>query len=208
MAYEAPTLDTSSRQKLAQTIQALTDAGLSMDEIMSYFNSAQTAGRQSLQDYYNVAGTNIGLQFEPQMEQARDFLGANPILADSGYSNRLNRQLQTDLYSRIAGDFGQRAAEESGRNTELLRSLYGRRAALRSGLTTQGYGNVQKKQKTGEKILAAGAQIGGAALGGYLGKPSQAAQGTPQSSQLTYNPYLSPNQYPSYMRRNTLNRDF
>jgi hypothetical protein len=170
VAYEAPTLDTSNRAKLAQTIQSLADAGLSDSDILNYFNQAQGLGRQSLQDYFNVAGTNIAHQFSPQFEQARNTLGSNPLLADSGYANRLNRQLLGDLYSRMAGDYGQRASDQSGANLGFYRDLVGQRAGLRSNLAQQAYGAIQK---TGIGALVggpAGAAAGGS-IGGSLGGP-------------------------------------
>jgi hypothetical protein len=166
VAYEAPTLDTSNRAKLAQTIQSLADAGLSDSDIMNYFNKAQGLGRQSLQDYYNVAGTNIAQQFSPQFEQARNTLGANPLLADSGYANRLNRQLLGDLYSRMAGDYGQRASDQSAGNIDFYKNLIGQRAQLRGNLTQTAYQGIKKKVNPWGPI--AGQAIGTAA-GAILG---------------------------------------
>jgi hypothetical protein len=166
VAYEAPTLDTSNRAKLAQTIQSLADAGLSDSDIMNYFNKAQGLGRQSLQDYYNVAGTNIAQQFSPQFEQARNTLGANPLLADSGYANRLNRQLLGDLYSRMAGDYGQRASDQAGSNIDFYKNLIGQRAQLRGNLTQTAYQGIKKKVNPWGPI--AGQAIGTAA-GAILG---------------------------------------
>lgn len=224
MAYDVPTLDTSTREKLLNTVRGLQDAGYSMDDIMRYFQTTQAAGRSSLNDYFRSAGDAIALRYVPQFDQARDTLGASPLLADSGYANRLNRQILTDLGSRMSADFGERAANQAASGTDYLRDLLSRRAQYAADLARQGYAGVQKKQKN--SWAAPLAQIGGTVAGALIGGPPGAAIGSslggsfaggsqlaPQIPSSGYGPmdqfqsqfYGPPN---TVLRRAALNRDF
>jgi hypothetical protein len=180
-------------------IQQLADAGLSDAEIAGYFQQAQGLGRQSLSDYFNQAGTAIGAQFEPQFESARNTLGASPLLADSGYANRLNRQILTDLGARLSSDYGARAADESSRNLGFYRDLVGQRTGLRSGLASQAYQTftgLPHKKKIGEQLLEAGGSLLGGAIGAYAGRPpgvATAPTATMPAAQTT-------GYYPNYRR--------
>jgi hypothetical protein len=180
MAADFNPLDTSQRNKVLAMIQQLADAGLSDQEILGYFQQAQGLGQKGLADYFNQAGAAIGAQFEPQFETARNTLGASPLLADSGYANRLNRQLLTDLGTRLSGDYASHAAEEASRNLGFYRSLVGERTGLRSGLANQAYQTftgLPKKKKIGQQLLEAGTNIAGSAVGALAGGPAGAVAG-------------------------------
>lgn len=182
-------------------IQQLSDAGLSDSEIGAYFQQAQGLGKQSLSDYFNQAGTAIGQQFEPAFAGARDTLGANPLLADSGYANRLNRQIMTDLGARLSGDYGARAADESSKNLDFYRSLVGQRTGLRSDLARgayQTFTGLPHKKKIGEQLLEAGAGVAGSVAGAVAGRPP----GLPQAASAAQPVAQTTGYYPNY-RRNT-----
>lgn len=191
MAADFNPLDTSQRQKVLQIIQQLADAGLSDADIMNYFGQAQTLGKQSLGDYLSTAGTAISRQFQPQIDQTRDFLGANPLLADSGYSNRLGRQILTDLAERTSQDYNREAANLSGQNMDFYRNLVGQRVGLKSGLAGNAYQTMvasPKKKKIGQQLLDIGTQLAGSAIGAAVGSPG----GAPGAGELqTYRNYIT-----------------
>lgn len=195
-------LDTSQRGKVLAIIQQLADAGLSDTDIMKYFGQSQALGRQSLSDYLTTAGTAISRQFQPQIDQTRDFLGANPLLADSGYSNRLGRQILTDLAERTSQDYNREAANLSGQNMDFYRNLVGQRAGLRSGLASNAYQTftgLPRKKKFGEQALSFLGQVGGSLLGGAVGGPPNS---TPSASDLQdYRNYITSPQNVDFERR-------
>lgn len=180
MAYDFGPLNTHDTQRVQDTVLALANLGLSQSDIASLLGQSQVLGRSALEDYMNAAGMQIGQSFQPQFDQARNFLGANPLLADSGYANRLNRQLLTDLAARESGAFNDAAAQQAQNQVNYLQSLQGQRIGLRQNLAGQAYNTIMnppKKQSTKDKIIGAGAQVAGAVGGALLGGPPGAAAG-------------------------------
>src|SRR3990172_9503014 len=98
MAYEAFLPDTSTRNKMLQAAEAFAP---SMGEIGGYADMYRGRGKQALQDYFGSAQADIGAQFTPTMRLASARLGGRPLLADSGYANRLNHQLQTAAFGDL-----------------------------------------------------------------------------------------------------------
>jgi hypothetical protein len=122
-------------------------------------------GQQGLQQAFGAAQANIGAQFTPAMRMAQSRLGGAGPLADSGYANRLNRQLQTAAYGDLSRAYGSAAAQQGQTELSALQNLINQRLGERSQYLSAGLGGVQKKAKFGD--YAAG--IGGAALGGWAG---------------------------------------
>lgn len=187
MSADFNPLDTRGRAKVLGIIQQLADFGMSPEEIQNAFQSAQTAGRGALQDYYNTAGLAIGQQFQPTFQGARDFLGANPLLADSGYANRLNRQILTALGGRLTSDYGQAASNMAGQNVDFYRNLFNQRFNQRGQLAGQAYQTLTglpKKPSTGSQIAGFGGRVLGTGLGLLAGGPAGAAIGSQLDGQL------------------------
>lgn len=171
MAADFNPLDTRGRAKVLAGIQQLKDAGLSPAEIEAMFARFQERGGQALRDYTNQAGLAISQQFQPQIEANRNFLGANPLYADSGVANSLNRRLFSDIGSRLAGDYGQHAFDIASQNLGAYQGLYGQRAGLGTQLAGEGYNSIfhsPKRPTTGQQIGQGLATLGGAALGTFL----------------------------------------
>lgn len=185
MSADFSPLDTTQRQKVLGIIQNLSDAGLSEADIQRYFQNASSLGQQNLQQGFNAAALSLGQQFTPQFQAAQARLGANPLLADSGYANQLNSQLQSDLYSRLAGNYGQQASDMANRNLGFLQDLYGRRIAGRQALIGAGYQTMTglpRRKRWQDQALGALGQIGGAAAGAAIGGPPGAAIGSSAGS--------------------------
>lgn len=173
-------LSAKQSKRVYDQINVLSDLGLSQNDIMGLLGQSRTLGRSALDDYMNAAGMNIAQSFQPQFEQGRNFLGANPLLADSGYANRLNRQLLTDLASRESGAFNDAAAQQAQNQVGYFQGLEGSRIGARQGLANQAYDtilNPKQKQSTGQKIRGAVGQGIGAIGGAILGGPAGAAAG-------------------------------
>lgn len=167
-------LDTRSRQKVIDAIRQLSDFGLSEDDILGSYGKAQGLGRAGLRDYFDTAGLAIGRQMEPTFQAGTNFLGSNPLLADSGYSNRLQRQIMTDLAGRLSSDFGQEASRVASGNLDWLKNLYGQRFQNRANLAQSAYGTftgLPKKPTVGSQIGQGVTSLAGAAIGGYLSRP-------------------------------------
>jgi hypothetical protein len=101
---------------------------------------ARQRSQAGLQDYYNTIGQDISQQFAPQFSGARSMLANNPLLADSGYSNRLNRQLMSGAFGQLTSQYGQGANQLESGNIDLLRQLLAERQRSRSGLASQYFG--------------------------------------------------------------------
>jgi len=173
-------LNAHDTQRVYDQINALSQLGLSDRQIMEYLGQSQALGRSALDDYMNAAGMQIAQSFQPQFDQARSYLGANPLLADSGYANRLNRQLLTDLAARESSAFNTAAADQANRQVGYLQSLRGQQVGLRAGLANSAYNtilNPPQKQSTRQKILGAAGTLGGAVIGGLTGGVKGAAVG-------------------------------
>jgi hypothetical protein len=174
-------LNAHDTQRVYDQINALSGLGLSDADILKYLSESRTLGRSALDDYMNAAGMSIAQSFQPQFDTARNTLGANPLLADSGYANRLNRQLLTDLASRESGAFNNAAADFARGDVGYLQGLRGQQVGLRSNLANQAYNtilNPPQQPSTMDKILGAAGQVGGAVLGGAFGGPVGAADGS------------------------------
>lgn len=165
MAYDAPTLDTSTRQKLLDQANqfALSDA-----DIARYMAMIQQQGQRGLQDAFGAAQANIGAQFTPAMRMAQSRLGGAGPLADSGYANRLNRQLQQSAFGDLSRAYGTAAAGQSQTYLQALQNMINQRLGERSQYLSAGLGGVQKKAKFGDYLGGlVGTGLGAWAGGGF-----------------------------------------
>ncbi len=167
MAYEAPTLDTSTRNKLmAQADQfSMSDA-----DIMKYLGMIRGEGQKSLQNSFRAAQADIGAQFSPAMRMAQSRLGGAGPMADSGYANRLNRQLQTASFGDLSRAYGNAAAQQGQSEMGALQNLINTRLGQRDAYLQAGLGGVQKKKNFGDYAMAGLGAAAGVA-GSYLGRP-------------------------------------
>lgn len=162
MAYEVPTLDTSQRQKMMGMLDQFYN-------IPQYQQMLRSAGDQSLRRNFDAAQERIGAQFSPVQRMATARLGGSPLLADSGYANRLNRQIQTSAFGDLSRAYGQAASDQSQSQLSALERLI----QARFGGVQQMFGNIQQKKKSNT-----GAMIGtglGAVGGAFLGSPQGGA---------------------------------
>lgn len=162
MAYSVPTLDTTQRNRvIGQANQfATSDA-----DIARYLQMLRGEGQRGLQDAFGAAESRIGQQFTPAMRMAQSRLGGAPLLADSGYANRLNRQLQTSAYGDLSNAYSQAASQNSQTQLQALQNLINQRLQERAGYINAALGGVQQKRSTGDYL----AGIAGAGLGAWAG---------------------------------------
>ena len=153
-AYDLPLLDTSQRAKLNTTLDSIYN-------IPYYQQMLQSQGRQALQQNFDAAQNRIGAQFGPAQRLATARLAGSPLLADSGYANRLNRQIQTSAFGDLSRAYGDAAAENAQSQLGALERLI----QARFGGVEQMFGGAQKKMKPGDYA----GQLAGAALGTYVG---------------------------------------
>lgn len=167
MAYSVPTLDTKSRQKLLDQANqfALSDA-----DIAKYMGQIQQQGQRGLQDTFGAAQANIGAQFSPAMRMAQARLGASGPLADSGYANRLNRQMQTAAFGDLSRAYGDAAAGQSQTYLSALQNLINQRLGERSQYLGQGLAGTEKKRNFGDYAMAGLGTLAGVGAA-YAGRP-------------------------------------
>lgn len=162
MGYDVPTFDTSTRNKINQQADQF---ALSDSDIQRYLQMIRSQGQQGLQSAFGAAQANIGQQFTPAMRMAQSRLGGAGPLADSGYANRLNRQLQTSAYGDLSRAYGNAAAQQGQTEVSALQNLINTRLGQRNQYIQATMQGAQKKKNFGD--YAAG--IGGAAIGSWAG---------------------------------------
>src|SRR3990167_4589988 len=108
-----------------------------------YAQQMRGYGDEALQRAFSAAQTRIGQQFTPAMRMAQARLGGSPLLADSGYANRLNRQLQGAAFGDLSSAYGDAAAQNAQSQLQEYQQLLN----ARMGLAGNMYGGIQKKQK-------------------------------------------------------------
>jgi hypothetical protein len=152
--------------------------------LYSQYQNYQNLGRSGLQDYYGQLSQDIGQSMAPQFAQARASLAGNGLLGDSGYANRLNRQLLGGAYSQLTSQYGNQANRVSQDNLGALQSLLAQRNQARYGAygarQQHGYDMELEKEKGKQKKGGFGGALGaiaGAGLGMFLGGPTGAQAG-------------------------------
>ena len=154
--------DTSTRQKL---LQLLSQFGPDVD---SEYGRIRSAGRQSLQDAFGAAQADIGAQFSPAMRMAQARLGASPLLADSGYANRLNRQIQSAAFGDLSRRYAGAAADQSATQQSALERLIQSRLGFQQDLLGR-YMSAPKKKNAGDYVSQYIGAAAGAAASAYGG---------------------------------------
>lgn len=163
MAYSYALPDTSTRNKLMQLSQSFAP------NIDPYYARLQQEGQRALQQSFGAAQQNIGAQFTPAMRGAQSFLGGRPLLADSGYANRLNRQLQAGAFGQLSNAYGDAAARQSESQLSALERLIQMRLGGQQDILAALLGTAQKKRSLGDTL---GGVVGtglGILGGSYLG---------------------------------------
>jgi len=156
-AYDLPLLDTSQRQKFGTMLDLLAP-------VQSSYAQIQGAGDAALKKAFAAAQANIGAQFAPAMRMAQSRLGGSPLLADSGYANRLNRQLQGAAFGDLSRAYGDAASQQAMAQQSALERLIQARFGAASGLL----GGAQKRASGGDKALGFLGNVGGSAAGAFL----------------------------------------
>ena len=139
-AYDYALPDTRTRQKLMGVSQSFAP------DIDPYYARLQTEGQRALQQSFGAAQQNIASQFSPLMRNAQSFLGGRPLLADSGYANRLNRQLQQGAFGQLSDAYGQAAANQSQNQLAALERLIQTRLGGQQDILASLLGSAQKKK--------------------------------------------------------------
>ena len=147
MAYSVPAFDTSTRNKLVQ--QADQFSG----DFMPYFQQLQSQGNAALQKSFAAAQQSIGQQFTPAFRMAQQRLGGSPLLADSGYANRLNRQLQQSAFGDLSNQYGQASAAQAQQQQSLLGQLIQQKLAARNQYLNNAMQGAQKKKNFGDYAM-------------------------------------------------------
>lgn len=162
MAYDYNLPDTSTRNKLLGISNAFAP------NIDPYFARIQQGGRDALQQSFGAAQQNIGAQFSPAFRQAQSFLGGRPLLADSGYANRLNRQMQQGAFGQLTNAYGQAAADQSQQQLSALERLIQMRLGSQQDILSSLLGSAQKKKNFGDYAgNLVGTGLGAWASGGF-----------------------------------------
>ena len=157
MAWDVPSLDTSQRNKL----QGMLDQFYNIPQNQRLL---QSAGDQALQRNFAAAQDRIGAQFAPVQRLATARLAGSPLLADSGYANRLNRQIQTSAFGDLSRAYGDASAQNANSQLGALERLLQARFAG----TQQLLGGINKKRSTGQQIADFGGQALGAVAGAFI----------------------------------------
>ena len=163
MAYELPSLDTSHREKFMTMLNMLAPTD-------QYFQQIQGASNKALQSNFDAAQSRIGAQFSPIQRMATARLGGSPLLADSGYANRLNRQIQTSAFGDLSRAYGDASAQNAQGQLGALQRLL----EARMGVAGNMYGGITEKKKGGVGSTIGG--LAGAGLGAF-GGPALGAAG-------------------------------
>lgn len=133
-----------------------------------YGERLQGYGQNALQGYMNTVGQSLGQQFTPQFAAARAGLAANPLLADSGFANRLNRRLQTDAMRAYSGAGTDAARQMAFRNQDILAQLLQQRLGQRGQFLGQLFTPYQQPGAA-DYLAQLGAAIPAAAASGFGG---------------------------------------
>lgn len=159
MAYTYALPDTSTRQKLLQLSQSFAP------DIDPYYSRYKAESANALRQNFGLANQQVAQQFSPVFRMAQSRLGGSPLLADSGYANRLNRQLQAGSFGQLANLQGEAAGRASENQLSALERLIQMRLGSQQDILAQLMGTAQKKKTVGDY---AGGLIG-TGLGAWAG---------------------------------------
>ena len=159
MGYSYNLPDTSTRQKMLELSQSMSP------DYNPYYDQYKREGQQSLRQNFNAAQQSIGAQFTPLMRMAQSRLGGSPLLADSGYSNRLNRQLQQGAFGQLSNAYGEAAGRQSENQLSALERMIQQRLGSQGDFMNSLYSSGQKPKTFGD--YAGG--VLGTGLGAWAG---------------------------------------
>ena len=159
MAYSYNLPDTSTRQKLTGLSQSMAP------DFSQYYDQIKSEGANSLRGAFGLANQQVAQQFSPMFRMAQSRLGGQPLLADSGYANRLNRQLQSGALGELSNRYGQAAQSQSENQLSALERLIQQRLGSQSDIMSALLGTAQKKKTFGDY---AGGLVG-TGLGAWAG---------------------------------------
>ena len=139
-AYDMFLPDTSTRNKLMGLSSSLSP------DINPYYAMLQSEGQRALGQNFAQANQQVAQQFSPIFRQAQSRLGGQPLLADSGYATRLNRQLQSGAFGQLSNMYGQAAANQSQNQLAALERLIQTRLGGQQDILASLLGSAQKKK--------------------------------------------------------------
>lgn len=179
--YDITPLDTSTRQKLLDQYNQLSNQVLSQQDIDNLLARYGTVEDQGLQDAQNAAMMELSQQFSPAFQALR---ARNYGLYSGGGAQRDYSNLLGQAMTSLAGQRMGLGAESAARKAAYLRALAEQRIAGRQQMGGQLFGRMlstQKRPNFGQQLLNFGGQIAGAGVGalaggGFGGGPSGAQQ--------------------------------
>lgn len=118
-------------------------------EVTSPYNQYNQQAQAALPKLYQPAYQAISQQFEPQFNQARNYLSANPALANSGAGSALNRNLLMGAYGQLGQSMAGESAGAYRGGLDLLSQL------IQSRVAAQREKEAQKQKKKGFNPLGA-----------------------------------------------------
>jgi len=151
--------DTSTRNKLMGVSQSFAP------DFNPYYQQLKDEGARSLKGAFGLANQQVAQQFSPMFRAAQSRLGGQPLLADSGYANRLNRQLQSGAFGELSNRYGQAAQSQTENQLSALERLIQQRLGSQSDILASLLGTAQKKKTFGDY---AGGLVG-TGLGAWAG---------------------------------------
>lgn len=165
--YKGPTGKAFQRPIKNQLNQQNSDVN---QPYQQYLAQAQAA----LPKLYAPAYQAISQQFQPQFAAARNMLGANPAVANSGVANRLNSELLRSAYGQLGQAMTGATGQVAGGGLDLLSQLIQQRIQARQR---------EREKKQGGGIGGGlGGLVGG--IGGAFGGPLLSAAGSNVGSKL------------------------
>lgn len=173
--YDITPLDTSTRRKLLDQYNQLSDQILSQQDIDNLLARYGAMENQGLQDAQNSAMMELSQQYSPAFEAIR---ARNYGLYSGGGAQRDYNNLFQQSVGQLAAQRMGLGAESAARKAAYLRALAEQRIAGRQQMGSQMFGRMlttQKRPSFGQQLLNFGGQIAGAGIGALASNPAQAA---------------------------------
>lgn len=177
MAYDVAPLDTSTRQKLYDQYNALSNQVLSQQDVNDLLARYGAYEDQGLKQAQDAAMMELSQQFSPAFQalRARNYGLYAGGGAQRDYSNLLGQSM-----TALAGQRMGLASESAARKAAYLRALAQQRVAARQSLAAPLWERMltaKKKPSFGQQAASFGTQLVGAGIGALAGGPPGAAAG-------------------------------
>lgn len=179
MPYDITPLDTSTRGKLFQNFNDLSNQVLSDADIQAIMGRYGASEDQALNSAWNSAQFDLNQQFSPAMEALRRRSMTTGGLSGAPWA-RPQQDVMNNAFTTLYGRRMQLGGESAARKAAMLRQLALQKVSGRQAMGQQLYGRMLDTKKTpnkGQKWASAGLQLAGAGIGALVGGPAGAAAG-------------------------------